>query len=77
MKEKQCEKEKLQIHLFFPLQIIMSTTGKYSRAVCQSYRGSSKSKSSKHTFYLKKFLSLFLSHSPRGLVAICGLTNKT
>ena len=28
---------------FFPLQIIMSTTGKYSRGVCQSYRESSKS----------------------------------
>ena len=42
-KRKTVWKGKASNSSFFPLQLIMSTTGKYSRAVCQSYRGSSKS----------------------------------
>ena len=60
IKGNQCEKEKLQTHLFFPLQIIMSTTGKYSRAVCQSYRESSKSLKFK-AYILNKKASLVVS----------------
>ena len=59
IKEKQCEKEKLQIHRFFPLQIIMSTTGKYSRAVCQSYRESSRSLKFKAYILPKSFSRCF------------------
>ena len=43
IKKNSVKRKSFKLIFFFPLQIIMSTTGKYSRAVCQSYRESSKS----------------------------------
>ena len=59
-KRKTVWKGKASNSSFFPLQIIMSTTGKYSRAVCQSYRESSKSLKFK-AYILNKKVSLVVS----------------